>query len=289
VFVKPFAYAAAGSVAEAASILRAHGPEARILAGGQSLLPIVNLGLAQPRVLVDLGRASGLDGLERANDTLVVGAMVRHRTLETSAEVASSWPLLAAAIRHVGSPRVRVRGTLGGSLAHADPAAELPLAMLVLEATYDASDGEHVRNLGAEGFAVSYFTTTLAEGEVLTAARVPALEEGVGWGFHELSRRAGDFALVAAAALASCRDGVVDWIRLGLGGVGERPVRCPVFEKASAGASIDGLEALGDTIVQGLAPPDDTAAGGDYRLRVARVLGLRAAIDACRRSIGARS
>jgi CO/xanthine dehydrogenase FAD-binding subunit len=286
-FVRPFRYAAARSVEEAGALLREHGPEAKFLAGGQSLLPMVNLGLVQPQLLVDLSRIPGLDGVRGENGSLRLGALVRHRVLERSKEIGRAQPLLAAAVSRVGSPRVRNRGTLGGSLAHADPAAELPLTMVVLEAEIEASKGGESRAIPASDFALSYFATRLQEDEIVTSIRVPFLPDGWGWGFHEVSRRAGDFALVAAAAVARCREGVVESLRLGLAGVADRPVRCAAFERAAAAAALDGIDELADAVTEGLEPPDDASASGAYRARVARALGLRAVRDACARSMGA--
>lgn len=285
-FVRPFRYAAPGSVEEAAALLREHGPEAKVLAGGQSLLPMVNLGLVQPGVLVDLSRIPGLDGVRRENGSLRLGALVRHRVLERSDEIGRPLPLLAVAVSRVGSPRVRNRGTLGGSLAHADPSAELPLVMAVLDAQIEASNGGRSRTIPASEFAVSYFATRLEEDEIVVSVRAPVLAEGWGWGFHEVSRRAGDFALVAAAAVARCRDGVVETVRLGLGGVADRPVRCGAFERSAAGLAVGRLGELADQVIEGVEPADDASASGAYRARVARALGLRAVRDACERSMG---
>ena len=282
-----FAYVRAESVGEAASAVRDLGPDAKLLAGGQSLLPLVNLGLARPTALVDIGSVEGLSGIDRENGTLRIGALVRHRTLETSSVVREAQPLVAAAVGHVGSPRVRARGTLGGSLCHADPSAELPLAMLVADAEYEISDGNGSRSVGAAAFPVSFFTTALEDGELLTHVSVPAVDAGTGWGFREMSRRAGDFAIVAAAALATCRDGVVATMRLALAGVGDRPVRCEAFEAAAPGTPVDRLAELADAVAHGTEPPTDTAATGAYRTRLAGVLGLRAAADACARAMGA--
>ena len=281
-----FAYVRARSVEEAASAVRELGPEAKLLAGGQSLLPLVNLGLARPAALVDIGGAEGLGEVERGNGTLRIGALVRHRILETSPVVADAQPLLTAAVGHVGSPRVRNRGTLGGSLCHADPSAELPLAMSVLEAEYEVTDGGGSRSIAAAAFAVSFFTTALSEGEILTHVRVPPAAPGTGWGFREMTRRAGDFAVVAAAAVATCREGTVESMRLGLAGVADRPTRCRAFEAEAPGTPVERLADLGDAVVADVDPPTDTAASGAYRTRLAHVLGVRAAADACARAMG---
>src|SRR5438552_7936550 len=201
-YVKPFGYVAAGTVQEATDALRRYGSGAKVLAGGQSLMPMINVGLVQPEVLVDVSAIRGLGEVRRDNGTLSVGPLVRHRTLEDSQVVRRAHPLLAAAIRHVACPRVRNRGTAGGSIAHNDPTAEVPLVMAVAEAEYEVSNGTASRTVAATDFALTYFTTPLAPDEVLTDIRVPALADGWGWGFHEVSRRAGDFALVAAAAVA---------------------------------------------------------------------------------------
>jgi len=284
--VSGFAYVRAGSVEEASSAVRELGPDAKLLAGGQSLLPLVNLGLARPSALIDIGRVAGLAAVERDNGTLRAGALVRHRTLETSTLVAEAQPLLAAAIRHVGSPRVRNRGTLGGSLCHADPSAELPLAMAVVQADYEISDGSASRTVAASAFPLTFFTTALGEGEILTHVRVPVAPPDIGWGFREMTRRAGDFAIVAAAAVASCRDGLIETMRLGLAGVSDRPVRCDAFEAAASGTPVDRLAGLEEAVDAGIDPPSDTAATGAYRRRLARALGVRAAADACARAMG---
>jgi aerobic carbon-monoxide dehydrogenase medium subunit len=283
-YVKPFGYVAAGSVQEAADALRRFGPGAKVLAGGQSLIPMINVGLVQPEILVDVSAVPGLGEVSRDNGTLSIGALVRHRTLEASEVVRRAHPLLAAAVRHVASPRVRNRGTAGGSIAHNDPTAEVPLVMAVAEAEYDLSNGAASRTVAATDFALTYFTTRLAPDEVLTGIRVPALPDGWGWGFHEVSRRAGDFALVAAAAVAVCRDGAIEQVRLGLSGVSERAVRCRAFEAAASGADVDAVASLAGAIDEDISPSGDAAVSAEYRVRLARALGMRAVLDACRRS-----
>lgn len=285
-YVKPFGYAAAESVEQACSLLHEHGPDAKLLAGGQSLVPLMNLGLAQFDLLIDGSRIAGLDTVAREDGFLRLGAMVRHRVLERSEVVRESQPLLAEAVSHVGNPRVRNRGTVGGSLAHCDAAAELPLAMSVLEAEYEASNGSEHRRIPALDFPVTFYTSQLAEDELLVSASVPVLGAGWGWGFREVSRRAGDFALAAAVAIASCRDGRIETVRLGLGGVADRPVRCKTFEAAAEGTPVEGVTALEEAIRADISPSGDHALSGEYRARAAVAMSIRAVQDACARSEG---
>jgi carbon-monoxide dehydrogenase medium subunit len=264
-------------------MLRAHGDGAKAIAGGQSLLPMVNLGLVEPDVVVDLSRADGPRGVLEDEGHLRIGALTPHRELERDGLVREHQPLLAAAVRNVGSPRIRVRGTLGGSLAHSDPAAELPLAMTLLGADYEVTDGESQRTVPAGEFHVSYFTTALAEDELLLEVRVPKLGPGWGWGFVEVSRRPGDFALVAVAALVRAVGSEVVEARVALGGVAERPVRSAAVEMAIAGArpgDVDGR--VGP--IEGIEPVGDTGATPEHRRHLARVLVVRALEDALARA-----
>lgn len=286
VFVEPFEYRRAGSIEEATAVLRAYGERARPLAGGQSLVPMLNLGLVQPEVLVDIGGIAELRGVTRRDGTLVVGAVTRYRDLEGDGPISRDLPVVAEAVRHVGNGRVRNRGTLGGSLAHSDPAAELPAVMLALEATYELSDGRAVRSLSASAFHTGLFATALGDGELLTKVFLPIPEPGWGWGFAELARRAGDFAIVAAVALARCRDGVVEGVRLALAGAADRPVRCRTFEEAAAGVPVEELGQAARAVEDDVDPMDDVIASRAYRRRVAPVIALRAVRDACLRSSG---
>lgn len=283
-YVRPFGYVPARSVEEATTLLREHGSDAKLIAGGQSLVPLLNLGLAQVDLLVDGSTIPGLDTLSRDNGSLRIGATVRHRVIESSDLVRSSQPLLAAAASHVGNPRVRNRGTLGGSLAHADPAAELPLAMTVLEAAYEVSNGSNRRYIAAVEFATSLYTTSLAEDEILLSASVPTLGKDFGWGFREFSRRAGDFALVAAAALARCREGRMESVRLGVAGVADRPIRCRTFETSAPGTPVEDLNTLAEAIAADIGFLEDSIVSGEYRSRLAVVLSMRALADACHRA-----
>jgi CO/xanthine dehydrogenase FAD-binding subunit len=282
VFVKPFRYERAASLAHAAELLRSFGGEAKAIAGGQSLLPMVNLGLLELETVVDLAHADDGREIRKAGGFLELGALLRHRDIERDPIIAADQPLLAAAVGWVGSPRIRVRGTLGGSLAHSDPAAELPLAMIALGAEYTLTDGETQRVVRADEFHVTYFTSALAEHELVSSVRVPILGHGWGWGFAEVARRKGDFALVAAAALARVADGRVVEARLALGGVGERAVRIGAAESAVTGAAaVEIPERIGS--IEGLEPVTDTSATADHRRHLAGVLALRAMDDAVRR------
>ena len=182
-YVKPFRYERAASLAEAAEALRAGAGGSRVIAGGQSLLPMMNLGLVEVEALIDISHVSDARGVVSDDGYLRIGALTRHRELERDETVRTRQPLLASAVRRVGSSRVRNRGTLGGSLAHSDPAAELPLAMTALGATYDVTNGRETRSVPVEEFHVTYFTTALGEDELIEAVRVPALGPRWGWGF----------------------------------------------------------------------------------------------------------
>lgn len=282
-FVKPFRYERAGSLAEAAQALRAAEGGAKVLAGGQSLLPMMNLGLLDLDAMIDVSHVVEARGVARHDGFLRIGALTRHRELQADPLVTSLQPLLAAAAGWVGSSRIRARGTLGGSLAHSDPAAELPLAMMTLGATYELTDGTRSRAVRADEFHVSYFTTDLAEDELLASIQVPILGPGWGWGFQEVSRRPGDFAIVAAAALVRLAGTEIVESRLALAGVSERPKRLGAVESRVTGARVDDL-ADRITTIEGLDPVTDTSASADHRRRLARVLSIRALADACRRA-----
>jgi carbon-monoxide dehydrogenase medium subunit len=285
-FVKPFRYERASSVAEACEALRTastDGRFAKAIAGGQSLLPMMNLGVLDVDAVIDVGHIEGARGVRDDGDGyLTIGALTRHADLEVADVVRARQPMLAEAARWIGSSRIRGRGTVGGSLAHSDPAAELPLAMTVLGAEYELSDGTAPRTVKATEFHLSYFTTALADDELVTSIRVPTLGPGWGWGFVEVARRLGDFGLVSAAALARIADGRVIEARVGLAGIAERPLRLGAVEIAVEGASVDELEArIGP--IDGLEPASDTNASGEHRRHLARVLAVRALTDAVRR------
>jgi aerobic carbon-monoxide dehydrogenase medium subunit len=300
-YTRAFRYERADDLAAACAALRRHGEGARVLAGGQSLLPMINIGLAAPEVLVDISRVAEAREVTVSDGYLRVGALVSHRELIASEVARAAQPLLGAAAAHIGSARIRNRGTLGGSLAHSDPAAELPVVMTALGASYELTDGRAEREVRAEEFPVTVFTTELEPDELLVAARVPVLGPGWGWSFREVSRRRGDFALVSAAALVrSAPDGgapgggapdgggagaTVVEARLALGGVADRPVRLAAVEAALAGATRDEIAARVGPI-EGISPVTDTGASAGYRRHLARVLSVQALEEACARSEG---
>jgi carbon-monoxide dehydrogenase medium subunit len=283
VFVKPFRYERVSTLTEASEVLRSYGGEARPIAGGQSLLPLMNLGLVEVPAVVDISRVEGASGVAEDDGMLRIGALTTQATLERDQTVRRRQPLISAAAASVGNHRVRARGTLGGSLAHSDPAAELPLVMAILGADYEVTDARSVRVISAAELPIGYFTTQLGDDELLAWARVPALGPGWGWGFMEVSRRPGDFAVVAAAALARCADDLIVETRVGLAAVADRPIRVPAVEAAVDGARVDELEHRVGPI-EGIDPVTDTVASSAYRKRIARILVLRALEDACRRS-----
>jgi aerobic carbon-monoxide dehydrogenase medium subunit len=286
VYSRAFRYERAGDLQAACAALRRHGEGAKVIAGGQSLLPMINIGLAAPEVLVDISRVTEAREIAASDGYLTIGALVTHRELIASEVARAVQPLLGAAAAHIGSPRIRNRGTLGGSLAHSDPAAELPVAMTALGASYQLTDGRADREARAEEFALTLFTTELEADELLLSARVPVLGPGWGWSFREVSRRRGDFAVVSAAALVRTAEGEIVEARLALGGVADRPVRLAAVEAALAGAT-RGQIASRVGSVEGISPLTDTAASAGYRRHLARVLSVMALEEAHRRSEGA--
>jgi aerobic carbon-monoxide dehydrogenase medium subunit len=282
-FTRPFRFERAGHLADACELLRRHGEGAKVIAGGQSLLPLVNLGLVQPDVVIDISRAAAGRDASVAGGYLTVGALMTHARLAADPLAASGQPLLGAAARKIGNARVRSRGTLGGSLAHSDPAAELPLVMVALGASYEVTDGRGSRELRAEEFHLGFLTSQLAEDELVVSARVPILGPGWGWGFQEVSRRDGDFALAAAAALVRISGGVIVESRVAVGGVSDRPVRLADVEIALSGAAPSEIGGRAGP-VRGIQPVTDTGASAGYRAHLARVLVQRALAEASSRA-----
>jgi aerobic carbon-monoxide dehydrogenase medium subunit len=275
----PFEYHRPGSVEEAVALLAEHGWEAKPLAGGQSLVPAMNFRLAQPAVLVDLNGLTALDELVADGGGLSLGAMVRQRRAERSAAVAGRAPLLAAALRHVAHPQIRVRGTVGGSLAHADPAAELPAVMVALGARLTVRGPRGERSVEADDFFTGLFGTSLEDAELLVGVHLPAPPAGGGWAFDEVSRRHGDFALAGVAATVEVdAGGRCTASRIVLFGIGDGPVRATAAEALLAGEAPTpaAVRAAAEAAAAALDPPADVHASADYRRHLAGVMVRRA-------------
>lgn len=235
----PFAYARAGTAEEAVELLSQAGEDAKLLAGGQSLVPLLAYRLLRPSHLVDVDGASGLDGVSEDGSELTVGALVRHAQLERT-QLRGAHALLRLAARHIGHLPIRTRGTLGGSLAHADPAAELPVAATALEARIVARSTGGEREIPAEDFFLGPFTTALEPGEMVVALRVPPAPDGARAAFREFAVRSGDFALASvAAAVVHSDDGVVGWARIALGAVEAVPLRLRKLEQDLTGTALE--------------------------------------------------
>jgi carbon-monoxide dehydrogenase medium subunit len=264
----PFDYVRAESAEHAVELLGEHGDEAKLLAGGHSLLPMMKLRLAIPSVLVDVGRLGDLSYVRDAGDHVAVGALTRHRDLEISDLLRAEVPLLAHAASHVGDPQVRHRGTLGGSIAHSDPASDLPAVLLATRATLVATGPSGSREIPIDEFFTGFLESDLADDELLTEIRVPKLA-GVGWSFQKFNRRAQDWATVGVAAVhGNGTHGV------GLVNMGSTPLRAAAVESALAsGASPADAAAVAD---EGTEPTDDLNASAEYRRHLARVLVRRA-------------
>jgi aerobic carbon-monoxide dehydrogenase medium subunit len=259
-----FEYEVAESPAHALALLAEHGEDAKLLAGGHSLLPMMKVRLAQPAVLIDIARVTELSGIALAGDQVVIGATTRHADVASSALLKAEAPILAYAAAQVGDPQIRHRGTIGGSLAHADPSADLPMALLALSGSVEISGPSGVRVVGADDFFVGPFESAVQPDELLTAVRVPR-GAGVRWGYQKFVRRANDWAIVGVAAY----DG-----RVALASMGGTPLRARATEDAlRAGASIEEAAALA---AEGTSPGRDMHADADYRAHLARVLTKRA-------------
>jgi carbon-monoxide dehydrogenase medium subunit len=272
-----FDYLRPSTVEDAIAALNDAGDEGKLLAGGMSLLPVLRLRLAAPTVLIDLNGMPQLRGVRDGGDALVIGAMTTHDEVANAALVKEHAPLLAKAARTVGDPQVRHRGTLGGSLAHADPGADLPTVALALDATYVVAGPNGRREVTAKDFAVDLFTTALEPNEVLVEVRVPKLG---GWGAHyeKFHRTAQAWSMAAVAATVQRSNGTIGSARVALTNMGPTPVRATALEEALAGCSAD-ADAIGAACAvadQGASPTDDLSASADYRRHLVRVLAARA-------------
>jgi len=268
----PFAYAKARSVAHAIELLG--NDDARLLAGGQSLIATLNMRLSHPALLIDLNGVGGLDGIASSNGHLEIGALVRHAQAERSAELARRAPLIALAMPHIGHPAIRNRGTIGGSVAFADPAAELPACVLALDGELAIAGPQGSRAVKADDFFKGLFETALTARDVLTAIRIPAAGAETRVGFAEFARRHGDYAMVGLAASARADGKQLRDLRLAYFGVGSTPLRARHAEQALAAGDV---EAAVRALAQDLNPPDDVQASGPVKTHLAGVLLRRVA------------
>jgi aerobic carbon-monoxide dehydrogenase medium subunit len=273
-----FEYVRPASVDEAVRALSEGGEEAKIISGGQSLLPLLRLRLAYPELLVDIGDLHELGGVTDRGDSLLIGARTTHHQVVHDPLIGEHCGLLAQAAATVADPAVRHRGTLGGSLAHADPAGDLPAVVLALDATMVATGPNGTREIPAAEFFVDYLTTSLQPGEILTGIRVPKLGKEWGYRYEKFHRTAQAWAIVGVAALARRSNGQVAEARVGLTNMGPVPVRAAAVEAAAAGAdaTAQALAAAAASAADGTTPPADLHGQPDYRSHLARVLTGRA-------------
>lgn len=284
-----FDYLRPSSVEEACQLLREHGEEGKLIAGGQSLLPILNMRLSTPECLIDISGLQELTYIESDGDWLKIGALTRQRDVERSALVRQKAPLLSEALPFIGHMQTRNRGTFGGSLVHADPTAEIPLSLLALDAIAVIQSADETREVALEDFFITYLTTDIMPGELLREVKIPTQSMPKGYSFHEYSRKHGDFALVAAACVLDAdEEGRITAARLTLGGVDAVPILA-----ADAAELLIG-EKLTDTLLQEagraasthIDPEGDLHASREYRFQLAKVFSAKAIETAYNRAVG---
>jgi aerobic carbon-monoxide dehydrogenase medium subunit len=278
----PFEYVRATSVDDAVKSLAAHAGRAKLLAGGQSLIPMMNFRLTAPEVLIDIANIASLATIEARDGTLQIGAGTRHTMVLESELVQQHCPLLADAYSHVAHLTIRNRGTIGGNLCHHDPASEVPLVMTLLGATLVMTGPNGTRSVPADGFFLGMMETAIAEDEILVRIDVPFQAAGEGWAFEEMSVRKGDYAIVCAAVRLQVEDGAFRDVRVGFNGSGSETKRMAISEQA-----LEGQPATDETIATavGLAadhadPTDDPQADAAYKRDLIRALGRRALVSA---------
>lgn len=274
---RPFAYVRAGSLGDVFSAFEAHGDEALILAGGQNVIPALNMRLSEPAILVDINRVPGLDGIEMSDGVVRIGALCRHEAVRRSPVIGEHAPLLAQALAHVAHPAIRNRGTLGGSLCNADPAAELPACALALDATMVVESAAGVRRVAAGDFFTGFYETCLEPGDVLTAVEVPAIGQGEIHFFDEIARRRGDYALAGLAAVARRGGDRLASVRFAFHACGDRALLAPGLAALVEGAAgpLDDAD-IDAALESDLDPTDDAVTSAETRLHLAGVLARRA-------------
>ena len=278
-----FDYEVAESVDHAIELLGQHGEDAKLIAGGHSLIPLMRLRLAAPTVLIDLGRLDDLNYVREDGDHLAIGALTRHRDVHNNELVQEHCGILGYTAGLLGDPSVQHRGTLGGTLAHGDPAGDMPSVMCALEGSLviEGPDGE--RTVDALDFFKDYLMTDLEEQEVIKEVRVPKLGSSTGWSYKKFSRRSQDWAVVGVAAVVEKSNGGIDSARIGLTSMGSTPLRASAVEEALSGASTDQVAEAAESADEGTSPGSDDAASEEFRRHLARVWTRRAVEEALNR------
>jgi aerobic carbon-monoxide dehydrogenase medium subunit len=281
----PFEYERAESPEQAIELLGRHGEDAKLLAGGHSLLPLMKLRLARPSVLVDIDRLSDLAYVRDAVDHIEIGALTRIKDVATDGLLSQHNPLVAHAAGEVGDPQVRHRATYGGSVAHGDPASDAPAVLLAVDATMVVRGPGGERTVPAGDFFSGFFETALGPTDLLTAIRVPKLPAGTGWSYQKFHRRAIDWAIVGVAAVVERSNGTISRARVGLTNMAETPLRASGVEQAMSGAeaSAASIGAAAEHAPEGTNPPSDTNASAEYRGELSKVLVRRALEEALAR------
>ena len=275
-----FDYEVAESVDHALQLLGQHGEDAKLLAGGHSLLPIMKLRLAAPAMLIDLGRIPDMNYVRDAGDHLAIGAMTRHTDVEHDPIVQEHCGILSYTASLVGDPSVRHRGTIGGSVSHADAASDLPSALLALDASFQIKGPSGERTVAAKDFFKDYLMSDLAPDEILTELHVPKLSAGTGWSYKKFNRRAQDWAVVGVAAVVERSNGSIGSAKLALTNMGSTPLRASAAESALSGADPGSVGEATASADEGTTPSSDIAASSEYRRHLARVLSKRAVEEA---------
>jgi len=282
----PFEYHAPTSIEEAIGLLQRYGTDARLLAGGQSLVPMMNFRVAAPATIIDVGRIPGLARIVEDGGAIRIGAMVRQRAVEFSPLIAEKLPLLRDAVQLVGHLPTRSRGTIGGSVAHADPSAEIPMVLRALDGEVVARGSAGERRIPAADFFCDALTTALAPDEILLEVRLPVMPAGAGWAVEEFSRRHGDFAIAAVAATVLRNGGGSVEAQIACAGVASRPLRLGAAEEIvrARGLDLDAVKEAAAQAVTGIEPLSDQAASGEFRLHLLQVLTRRALLRAAERA-----
>ena len=271
-----FKYVAARDLDHALEVLAQAGGDAKILAGGQSLMPMLNFRLFNPAILLDINRIAGLDRIVEKSDRLSLGALVRHRMTATDPSVAARFPVLAEAMTHVAHHTIRNRGTFAGSLCHADPAAEMPMMALLLNADIEIASATGTRRVAAREFFLGPLSTVLEPHELVTSVDLPFIDPATGWGFEEFARRHGDYALAAVAVTMSRHDGLARDVRIAAMGVSDTPLRMAVAEAIMNGNDLRVLPDVVSAIRGAVEAGTDLHASSGYRRHLVGVLAGRA-------------